>query len=224
MKKEINNQQEKDCPFCEISQDAVDNLKSDLNSGNNLGIKKKYVSRKKEKEEKRLQKERRRKTKKTVILSLLSILIIGGIAWGSVSYFLQAKEGGYSGIPQIAIDPLDYDAGVVSMSDESVKYTFEIKNKGNGDLELNKIWTSCMCTTAHLRVDNKVSPEFGMHNNIKFWSQKIAPNAIGYLDVVFDQAFHGPMGTGEIVRLIYLSTNDPNNKDVEIKLSADVTN
>lgn len=217
MKKEIN-QQEKDCPFCEISEGAVNNLKSNLNSG----IKKKYISRKKEKEQRRLQKEGQRKIKKTIIISLLLILVVGGITWGSVNYFLQAKEEIHLGIPQIEINPLEYDAGIVSMNDELVKYTFEIKNKGVGDLELNEIWTSCMCTTARLRVNNKVSPEFGMHDNPKFWSQKIAPGETGYLEVVFDQAFHGPAGTGEIIRVIYLSSNDPENGEVGIKLLAKV--
>lgn len=189
-----------------------------------LTKKEKYFLKKQQKERDRLDKIRRQKIKKIIIISLPLILIVSGIVWGLVNYFFQEKEEVHFGISQIEIDPLEYNAGVVSMSDESVKYTFEIRNKGEGDLELNEIWTSCMCTTARLKVNDKVSPEFGMHGNSKFWSQKIAPGEIGYLEVVFDQAFHGPTGTGKMIRLIYLSTNDPENGKVEIKLSADVIN
>ena len=55
-----------------------------------------------------------------------------------------------------------------------------------------------------------------------FWSQKIAPGEIGYLEVTFDPAFHGPGGTGSVIRAIYLSTDDPKNKTAEVKLLVNV--
>lgn len=42
MKKE-NNKQQKDCPFCEISQEAVDNLKSNLDSKDDSETKEKTL-------------------------------------------------------------------------------------------------------------------------------------------------------------------------------------
>lgn len=80
-----------------------------------------------------------------------------------------------------------------------------------------------MCTTAKLKVGDKESPEFGMHDNSVFWSQKIAPGQVGYLDVAFDPAYHGPQGTGPVVRAIYFSTDDPQNKTSQVRLLADVT-
>lgn len=55
-----------------------------------------------------------------------------------------------------------------------------------------------------------------------FWSQKIAPGETGQLEVIFDPAFHGSQGTGQVVRAVYLSTNDPENKKAEVRLLANV--
>lgn len=81
-----------------------------------------------------------------------------------------------------------------------------------------------MCTTAVLKVGDKTSPEFGMHDNAAFWSQNITPGETGYLEVVFDPAFHGPQGVGQALRVIYLTTNDPENKKAEARLIANVVN
>lgn len=109
------------------------------------------------------------------------------------------------------------------MAEGLVKKTYEIKNTGGGDLKIDKIWTSCDCTTARLKVKDKESPEFGMHTSSLLWSQKIAPGETGFLEATFDPAFHGPQGTGPAVRIVYLSTNDPQNPKAEAKLFANVT-
>jgi len=114
----------------------------------------------------------------------------------------------------------EYDAGTVSMADGKIKYTYKIKNAGVGDLKISSIWTSCHCTTAKLTIGDKTSPEFGMDK--RFTSQKINPGETGFLEVTFDPVFHGPQGTGPVVRAVYISTNDPNNKKTEVKLMANV--
>jgi len=58
--------------------------------------------------------------------------------------------------------------------------------------------------------------------NKRSTSQKIPPWETGFLEITFDPAFHGPQGTGPVVRVVYLSTNDPNNKKTEVKLMANV--
>ena len=79
-----------------------------------------------------------------------------------------------------------------------------------------------MCTTARLRVGDKTSGEFGMQSNPIFWSQKIAPGETGYLEVTFDPAFHKEQGTGPVVRVVYLLSNDPQNEKAEVRLTANV--
>lgn len=183
--------------------------------------KEKYLLKRQKKEQERLLKVRRKKINKIIKLSLISliiILIVGGAVFGTIKFF----KGRNFGAPKIEITNLEYNAGTVSMADGLVEHTYEIKNIGPGDLKIKKIWTSCMCTTVRLRVGNKLSSEFGMHNSNSLWSEKIASGETGYLEVAFDPAFHGPGGVGLITRAIYVLTSDPDNKDIEFLLMADV--
>ncbi|HDZ54119.1 MAG TPA: DUF1573 domain-containing protein [Candidatus Nealsonbacteria bacterium] len=143
---------------------------------------------------------------------LIIVLLVFGLP------YLDQKEGQ----GKIEVNPLEYDAGTISMAAGLIKHIYEIRNNGDSDLKIEDIRTSCMCTTAILKTGDKESPKFGMHNNPKFWSQKIAPGEIGFLEVTFDPAFHGPQGTGPVIRAIYLSTSDPDNQKIEIRLLVNV--
>lgn len=156
------------------------------------------------------------------ILFIASVVVVTGVG----VYLVSDKSGNDNigeGSPKIEIIPFEFDAGDISMSAGLYTKDFKIKNTGVGDLKIDSVWTSCHCTTAVLKIGNKTSPMFGMSNNASFWSQKISPGEIAILSVIFDPAFHGPQGTGEVIRVVYLSTNDPQNKKVEIKLLANVT-
>ncbi len=184
-----------------------------------------YILKKEKKEKERFLEQRQKRIKKIVAVSLISllvILVIGGITFGIVSYISKEKGENNQGTAKIEINPKEYDAGTVSMADGLVKKTYELKNIGQGDLKISNIKTSCMCTTTRLKVGEKESPEFGMHNNPAFWSQKIGSGETGYLEVVFDPAFHGSQGTGLMIREVYFSTNDSENKKVVVKLLINV--
>lgn len=176
---------------------------------------------KQQREEEHLRSIQRKKIKKILAIFLPALLVVGGIIFILINNSPETSQS-ISGIPKIEINHPEYDAGAVSMANGLVKHTYEIKNAGNGDLEINKIWTSCDCTSAVLTVGERKSPKFGMHINVKFWSQKIAPGETGFLEVIFDPAFHGPHGTGSVIREVYLSTNDPQNKETGVRLIADV--
>lgn len=186
-----------------------------------LTKKEKYFLKKQRKEQERLGKERKKKTKKTVIT--LSLAVIGVVLiFLLVNGLSDNPPNNDQGTAKIEINPLEYDAGTVSMAEDKVEYTYKIKNIGEQDLKISNIRTSCMCTTAVLTIGQTTSPKFGMHDNPVFWSQKIAPGQTGDLKVVFDQAFHGPQGIGQAVRVIYFLTNDPQNQKAEVKLLANV--
>ncbi len=172
---------------------------------------------KQQQEQERLRLIRRKKIKKAFFISLLILLLAGIIVLFAKNY---TPEENHPGEPQLEILANKYDAGTVSMADGLVKHTYEIKNIGIGDLKIDSIWTSCHCTTARLTVGDKTSREFGMDKRSTL--QKIAPGQTGFLEVTFDPAFHGPQGTGSVVRVVYLSTNDAQNRKVEVKLLANV--
>lgn len=124
---------------------------------------------------------------------------------------------------KIELTPLTVDLGAVSMADGNIHTEYEVKNIGKENLKIDSIWTSCMCTTATLNIGNETSPVFGMHNNSSFWSQEIKPGQKAVLEVIFDPAFHGPQGVGQLTRAIYLSTSDPLNKKAEARFTINVT-
>jgi len=167
---------------------------------------------------------RRRKIKKVAIFLVPSLIVVAGLTFAIVKYSAAPPSAaiGQNGTPKIEVNPKEYDAGLVSMAAGLVKKTYEIKNAGTSDLEIDDIRTSCHCTTATLQVGQTKSGEFGM-DGTKFWSQKIPAGQTGYLEVIFNPAFHGPQDTGQAVRAVYLSTNDPQNRQAEIRLIANVT-
>lgn len=218
---EFKKNKKEDCPLCEVPEESIENLKK----GKFLGSqskKEEYDKRRQEKEKEYARRDDMKKIKKTAAIILPAILIVGGLAFGLVKQFSQ-RETGSSGIPIMEVNPKEYDAGTISMAAGSIKRTYEIQNKGEGDLKISNIRTSCHCTTARLKFRDNESPEFGMDGNFSSWSQKIPGGEKGYLEVTFDPAFHGPSGVGEAVRAVYFSTNDPKNQKSEVRLSADVT-
>lgn len=77
-----------------------------------------------------------------------------------------------------------------------------ITNNGGAPLIIEEVSTSCGCTTA------EVNPS------------AINPGESGVLHIEFDSGAHGPELTGELMRQIFLQTNDPNHPEVVITFSA----
>lgn len=175
--------------------------------------------RKQQKEKDEFSSLRLKKIKKIIFVSIIVLMIGGAVGLFAKSYTSEEK---HLGAPKLEIFENEYDAGDILMSGGLIRHTYEIKNTGEGDLKIDKVWTSCHCTTAILKVGDKESPEFGMDGSRAFWSQKLAPGETGQLEVIFDPAFHGHQGMGQAIRVVYLSTNDPQNKRAEFKMSANV--
>lgn len=145
-----------------------------------------------------------------------TLLISAGLIFGG-PYLNKAEKQG-----RIEMSPINYELGDISMAKGLVKKDYKIKNTGSSDLKISKIKTSCMCTTAILKVGDSVSPKFGMNTNFPLWSQKIAPGKTGTLEVTFDPNFHGPDAVGPVVRGIYVYSNDPTNPEDAVEFSGNV--
>lgn len=145
-----------------------------------------------------------------------TVLLMGGI-------ILLDKRGVQANGGMIELTPSSINLGTVSMANGNVQTTYEVKNIGKDVLKIDRIWTSCMCTTAVLKIGDRVSPSFGMHDNPSLWSEEIKPGETAALQVTFDPALHGPEGVGQLTRAIYLSTSDPVHKKAEVRFNINVT-
>ncbi len=109
------------------------------------------------------------------------------------------------------------------MARGKVTYRYPIRNVGTDPLEIRKLYTSCMCTTAALVKNGKVSEAYGMpgHTPIPSINIPIAPQEQAYVEVVFDPAAHGPAGVGPIDRVVTVENSA--GQPLELAFSAVVT-
>lgn len=161
---------------------------------------------------------------KKIIIGLIGAFI-AVILIGVVILSLPEQEKGDNLTPIVeasaSIDENKFDWGEIGINDGNVENIFEIKNEGTKPLTLYSVYTSCMCTTAQLILDEQESPLFGMHDNSNY-IMEVSPGKTATLKVVFDPAFHGPEETGAITRQINIKTNDINNPELIFTLTADV--
>ncbi len=104
--------------------------------------------------------------------------------------------------PKIEVIPGSYDFGVIPY--EKVEHTFLVKNTGTAPLEIKGVSTSCGCTKAAVE------------------SETIMPGEATKLLVTFDPNIMGDNEVGEILRVIYIKSNDPSQPEVEIEIKANV--
>ncbi|NCN58377.1 hypothetical protein COW99_00950 [Candidatus Roizmanbacteria bacterium CG22_combo_CG10-13_8_21_14_all_38_20] len=114
-----------------------------------------------------------------------------------------------------------HDWGEIDIDGGKVSKSFAIENKGSSPLKLYNVNTSCMCTTAQLKVGDESSERYGMHTKSSDVFE-VSPGEIAELIVEFDPAFHGPSGVGAISRTVTLETNDENNPTLSFQLTANV--
>ena len=152
-------------------------------------------------------------------------MIFGGIIWfgrpnlQNETALLSGKQG------QLIVEGVDnYDFGAISMAAGNVKHAFKIKNISNEAVTIDKMYTSCMCTTATLMMKDKQYGPYGMpgHGSIPKIGQNINPNEEAIIEVIFDPTAHGPEGIGKIKRLIYIETNSEITPKLQLAIEAEV--
>lgn len=90
-----------------------------------------------------------------------------------------------------------------------VSKRFTISNGGTNPVTLTKLYTSCMCTTAALKVGSRSVGPFGMpgHGAIPRIAEVVPAGSQATVDVTFDPAAHGPAGVGRIARTVTLEND-----------------
>ena len=125
---------------------------------------------------------------------------------------------------KIVVAPDSLDLGDVSQKKGVVTTLFEIKNEGSDDLVIERMETSCGCTSAAIVYQGKEGPKFnmpghGINEKIKGWQVVIPSGETAQLKVYYDPNVHQEF-RGAAVREVSIFSNDPVDfeKKVQIEL------
>lgn len=165
--------------------------------------------------------------KSKYILGILFLLVLlAGIVWiarpGENGTNNQARLNGTVQKGNLTATETFYDFGSISMAAGNVSRVFTVKNTGTSAITIEKIYTSCMCTTAILRGEREWGP-YGMpgHGFTGTMKEELGPGKEARVEVIFDPAAHGPAGVGRIERSVYLESDTDAN--LELQFTATVT-
>jgi hypothetical protein len=127
------------------------------------------------------------------------LLLMVGVLIASVAVY-----GFYSTLrkPEIEVTPAFIDLGDVTK--EGFNYTFTVKNKGAKELVIDRVSTSCGCTSATIE------------------QERIMPAGETGLHVTFNPKLMEEEVKGKVTRIIFIKSNDPENPKMEIKITANV--
>lgn len=141
-------------------------------------------------------------TKKLKLFLILITAILVLAVYGYFQSIPESEQG--QDVPKIELTSNFFDFGEVEYG-EILEHSFQVKNIGKKVLEIQRIATSCACTSATIN------------------EEQIKPNEQAELTVKYDTgAMSGPHGQGKQERIIYIKTNDPLNPQIEITINAHV--
>lgn len=167
----------------------------------------------------------KKKTKNLLSWSVGLIFLVGIVALIAVSGNGNSSNPAvYSASVLTAIEN-SFDFNTISMKDGNVSRQFEVRNDGEEPLIIEKVYTSCMCTTAYI-INNsgKKYGAFGMPGHaLSKTNIEIGPGESAVVEAIFDPKAHGPSGVGLAQRSIYLETNSAKSPKLELSFQAMVT-
>ncbi len=164
--------------------------------------------------------------KKNIIISILfCVVVVAGLI------LLVAKStpssdgevnGGEIAAGSLFAEETYFDFGTVSMSEGKISHDFKIKNTGTNPATIRKVYTSCMCTTAILKMGDEQMGPYGMpgHGSIPTINKTMVAGEEATITVVFDPNAHGPAGVGLIQRTV---TVENDGKPIELDFKVIVT-
>src|SRR3972149_839928 len=148
---------------------------------------------------------------RTNLWVIAASLVIGSVIifWGyQNSQVLPGKQADNSSSGELAMAESNYDFGEVSMAKGLVNHEFILSNTSSAPIKVGPVETSCMCTTAYLRVgEGKEAGPFGMpgHGGPRGTANlTVNPGEKLIVRAVFDPAAHGPAGVGAVERAIMM--------------------
>ena len=153
-------------------------------------------------------------------IAIMSVIVWFGRPAGSGSAVTDNPNAPES---TLKAQETSFDFGTISMASGKVNHAYTVTNTGTELVTIQKLYTSCMCTTASLASEGKTYGPFGMpgHATVPSIDVSIAPGATAQMEVVFDPAAHGPAGVGPISRVVILENSA--GKPIEVSFTANVT-
>ncbi|MCL4437539.1 DUF1573 domain-containing protein [Patescibacteria group bacterium] len=158
-----------------------------------------------------------------ILIVVGSILLVGGLAFlVSKSVSPAVASSGF-----LSAETDSYDFKTISIGGGTVSHNFILDNSSSEPVQIEKVFTSCMCTTAYVGdSDNSLLGPFGMEgmgNYLELANLTIQPKSHAIVKAVFDPAAHGPAGVGLAERTIYIQTNSSKTPQVQLSFRAIVT-
>lgn len=127
--------------------------------------------------------------------------------------------------PIISLNSDSYDLGDVSQKQGIATTIFELKNEGKEDLIIERLETSCGCTSVSLIYNGVEGPKFnmpghGINEEVGDWQMAITPGTSAQLKIYYDPNMHLDF-RGAATRSIYIYSNDPIDfqKEIQIELN-----
>lgn len=128
--------------------------------------------------------------------------------------------------PKIEISEVDRDLGTISQKQGVVTTDFEFENTGKSDLVINKLSSSCGCTSASVVYQYSIGPKFTMaghgQENPTDWEVAIKPGESAILRVYYDPSVH-PDFEGAATRTVSIFSNDPVEFEVKVVITLEQT-
>ena len=129
--------------------------------------------------------------------------------------------------PRIKISETIKDLGTISQKQGVVSTDFEFTNQGGSDLIINKLNSSCGCTSAAIVYEGNIGPRFtmaghGQEENPTDWEIAIKPGDAAILRVFYDPTVH-PDLEGAVTRFVSLFSNDPVEFEIKATISLEQT-
>ncbi|MDP3995768.1 MAG: DUF1573 domain-containing protein, partial [bacterium] len=126
--------------------------------------------------------------------------------------------------PVISLSPSSFDFGDVSQKEGVAATLFIVKNEGEKDLVIDRLETSCGCTSASIVFQGEEGPTFNMpghdiNEQIEGWQVVIAPGDEAQLKVYYDPDVHEDF-RGPAIRTISIFSND--SLDFEKKVTVEL--
>jgi len=155
---------------------------------------------------------------KTIISWIIVVvIIIGGVILLSNNQNGSSnKNGGEKSSSSLAVDRVAHDFGKIGIFDGKVETDFTLTNNGMDKIVILAGTTSCGCTEGSID-----GVKFGMHKGISR-SISIEPGGSRVLTAIYDPLAHGPNGTGQATRQLFIKTNSTETPELEVKIFANV--